>query len=148
MRIPYLRLVDDEGARDATLEVIRQASKQEYELRGFEWPLVRRVMESRYNRMGDIGFIFGFTTVGCMRWAVNGPPVGRRALMMPIYSGFVIREFATAAVARMANTTRTRRMVMVLRRLVAWLGLESTAQQEKCRSTQPPYQTCGKGNTS
>ena len=71
MRIPYLRLVDDEGARDATVEVLREAAKEHYELRGFEWPLVRRVLEARYNRLGDVGFLFGFTTVACMRWAVS-----------------------------------------------------------------------------
>jgi hypothetical protein len=103
MRIPYLRLVDDEDARDATLEVVRQAASSGYDLRGFEWPLMRRVMEARYNRMGDVGFIFGFTTVACMRWALHGPPVARRALMVPVYSGFVIREFATADTARRSN---------------------------------------------
>merc|ERR1711964_757680 len=88
---------------DASLEVLRHAARDNYELRGFEWPLVRRVLEARYNRMGDVGFIFGFTSMACMRWAVHGPPISRRALFMPLYSGLVIREFPTADTARRSN---------------------------------------------
>jgi hypothetical protein len=101
MRIPALRLVDDESARDSALAVLRACVDNKYTPRGFEWPLIRSLLDTRYGRVADSGFLFGSVTALLLRWAVRGHVfVGRRWWLLPTYSGLVVREFALADAAR------------------------------------------------
>jgi hypothetical protein len=101
MRIPALRLVDDESARESCAAVLKRCADTNYQPRGFEWPLIRSVLDARYGRMQDTSFAFGFTAVMLGRWLVRGRVYpSRRWWIAPLYAGLVSREFALADNAR------------------------------------------------